>query len=219
MFEASEAPGQWRNFDTVDSRILEVASVRGHVKVLLQFGRREVNLKERTMLPVYWADKSLKVMRARWFWQKNQEYFPYAEVEQERLEQLFVSNVFEKPLNLTDNLHYVINRRPDPESAELSGVAALSGMLQYRHDGKVFPRQLIRYHPSVILAREKREEKRLLEATPGEVAPDSAPAPSEPHRKEPGHLVFIVHGIGESQWKADGYASFEQRVAQLRQVT
>jgi hypothetical protein len=207
--EAGSVARQWLCFDPADSRLLEVASLRGQAKCLLQCGRYEVDLVDRTRCPVYWKGSTSKVLRARWFWQKKKAgpCTPYEEVEQERLEQLFARKVVNKPLLLTDNVHFVVNHEPDSSAAAAEHWGKeLSGLQQHRHDGKGIPVLLVRYHPSALAAREKR----ILEAVAGST--------SSKVNRTPVHLVFVVHGIGENQWKADGYENFEQRVSKLRQV-
>ena len=193
--------GHWIPFPPEDSARLEQAHLASleqagvQCLVLVDGGRRRVDLAARELSTVYWSSEPCAVRRCLWFWAKDKAakaLVPYTEDESDRVEVLVASGATNTALALSDGVHEIINHSHAPDArVPTSPHDALAGPHQHRRDGAGTVRRVVRGSPA------QRHEA----ATAGR----DGDAPAR-------HLVLVVHGIGEYLFSKGGVSASDSTV-------
>eukprot|EP00752_Nemacystus_decipiens_P005637 g5101.t1 len=200
---APKTPGRWKTMWASDCARLEEAHERGETEVLVYGRKYVVDMKERTVKPLFWDEEpaSKPIIRATYFLQKGHGWLPYSEKDSALLEvaygaakvQLRSSNCNEAEVPLTDGENKVVMTKAD------NGKIADD----YLADFEIALHQKPVKAPSLLATTFLATSVKVQRGSPepggwGGVLATEGDLPLE--GEPPKHLVFVIHGIGESLW-------------------
>ncbi|CAM9668022.1 unnamed protein product [Ascophyllum nodosum] len=197
-------PGRWKSLWPGDCTRLEEAHEKGDAEVLV-FGRKYVvDMKERTVRALYLKEKPEKrpVRRATYFVRQGNGWLPYSEKDAESLEKFYGSakkeleegKMMEPEFTLDNGENKVVMKKQVRPSGSLG---------QENEAFDVALQQKSVKAPSVLATTFIKTAFEVCRGNPdpgkwGGVFTSSGEEPRQ--SKPPKHLVFVVHGIGESLW-------------------
>eukprot|EP00903_Cladosiphon_okamuranus_P008634 g8280.t1 len=200
---APKTPGRWKTLWASDCARLEEAHQRGDKEVLVYGRKYVVDMKERTMKPLYWEEEwaSKPIIRATYFLRKGHGWLPYCEKDSELLEvayaaakvQLRSNTCNESEIPLTDGENKVVMTKVNAGESANEYFADFDILLQQK-PVKAPSRLATTFYTTTFEVHRGSPEVGGwggVSATEGDL-----PLEGEP----PKHLVFIIHGIGESLW-------------------
>ncbi|CAM9561115.1 unnamed protein product [Ectocarpus fasciculatus] len=221
---APKTPGHWKTMWATDCARLEEAHHRGDAEVLVYGRKYVVDMKERTVRALYWDEKPAvkPIIRATYFLSKGSGWLPYSEKDAALLEDAYAaakvqlrSKTFsEAEIPLTDGENKVVmTKATTAESVE-----------DYFADFHIELQQKPVKAPSMLVSTIYKTAFQVRRGTPeasgwGGVSATDGDVPLE--GEPPKHLVFVVHGIGESLWsrKSSALASLRASMGPMRDMS
>ncbi|CAN0182222.1 unnamed protein product [Pylaiella littoralis] len=221
---APKTPGCWKTMWASDCARLEKAHHRGDAEVLVYGRKYVVDMKERTVRALYWDEKPAvkPVIRATYFLQKNHGWLPYSEEDSILLEDTFASarvqlrssTCPQAEVPLTDGENKVVMTRKNAEDSEDD----------YFADFDIELKQQPVKAPSLLATTFYTTAFEVHRGSPepngwGGVLATEGDKPLE--GQPPKHLVFVVHGVGESLWSRSSSAlsSLRLNMAPMRAMS
>ncbi|CAB1100509.1 unnamed protein product [Ectocarpus sp. CCAP 1310/34] len=221
---APKTPGHWKTMWASDCARLEEAHQRGDAEVLVYGRKYVVDMKERTVRALYWDEKPAvkPVIRATYFLAQGSGWLPYSEKDAELLEDAYAaakvqlrSKAFsEAEIPLSDGENKVV----------MTKVNAGESVDDYFADFDIELEQKPVKAPSMLVSTIYKTAFQVRRGTPeasgwGGISATDEDIPLE--GEPPKHLVFVIHGIGESMWsrKSSAMASLRASMAPMRDMS
>ncbi|CAN0314412.1 unnamed protein product, partial [Ectocarpus sp. 8 AP-2014] len=207
-----------------DCARLEEAHHRGDAEVLVYGRKYVVDMKARTVRALYWDEKPAvkPIIRATYFLEKGSGWLPYSEKDAELLEDAYAaakvqlrSKTFsEAEIPLSDGENKVV----------MTKMNAGESVDDYFADFDIDLQQKPVKAPSMLVSTIYKTAFQVRRGTPeasgwGGVSATDGDIPLE--GEPPKHLVFVIHGIGESLWsrKSSALASLRASMGPMRDMS
>ncbi|CBN78302.1 DDHD domain-containing protein [Ectocarpus siliculosus] len=221
---APKTPGHWKTMWASDCARLEEAHHRGDAEVLVYGRKYVVDMKARTVRALYWDEKPAgkPIIRATYFLEKGSGWLPFSEKDAELLEDAYAaakvqlrSKTFsEAEIPLSDGENKVV----------MTKVKAGESVDDYFADFDIDLQQKPVKVPSMLVSTIYKTAFQVRRGTPeasgwGGVSATDGDIPLE--GEPPKHLVFVIHGIGESLWsrKSSAMASLRASMGPMRDMS
>ncbi|CAM9129063.1 unnamed protein product [Scytosiphon promiscuus] len=200
---APKTPGHWKTMWASDCARLEEAHRRGDPEVLVYGRKYIVDMKERTVRPLYWKEEpaSKPVIRGTYFLHKSSGWLPYNEKDAELLEDTYAAAKIQLRSGTCSEVEIPLS---DGENkVEMTRLNAGESVDEYFEDFEIQFKQKPVKPPSILSTAFYKTEFEVHRGSPEENGWGgvSSQDGEKGHEGEPpAHLVFVIHGVGESLW-------------------